>query len=174
MAGFTAHFEGLAELDRLLGELKGREGARIISDALNAGGEVFRAAIVERAPERVVHKGGSIPLGVLKLDVEIKPTVDEGKPAVSVQPGKYTWHIAEWVEWGHRMVRGGYSHRIYGRDGKWNGRWRGPGRQITKAGALYEVPQHEYIRPAYEASREQAVQAFVEAVRKGIEEKTNG
>lgn len=167
---FTAQIVGLRELDQKLTELKTAQATRIIRDGLKAGGAVFQAAIQERAPERPdVPAGDALPPGALALDIEIHMGKDTtGLPAAIVTPGKYTAHVANMVEYGHRIVRGGYSHQVV-RNGKIVG-YRGPGRQLKAAdGTLAQVPEHPFIRPAYEAVREEAVAATVKAIADGIE-----
>jgi HK97 gp10 family phage protein len=151
--GFTAKVEGLKELEELFNEIDPKKQKRIMNKALRAGGDVFKAAIIERAPERVdTGSGGdSLPPGALKADITTRVgTDDEGLPAAIVKPGKYTWHVAMWIEYGWDLVRGGWS-RV-----KSNGKRRGPGRVIK------HIEADPFLRPAYEASREAAVAAFAE------------
>lgn len=164
MAGFSVHIDGLRELDRKLSELSTTRAKRIINDGLKAGGAVFQEAIAERAPERPdLPSGDALPPGALKQDIEVKLTKDDtGLPAVVVGPGKFTSHVARWVEYGHRLVRGGYSRLI--KSGRHAGKYRGPGSEV---GA---VEEHPFIRPGYEAAREAAVQATITTIAKGVEE----
>jgi HK97 gp10 family phage protein len=160
---FTAQITGLRELDQKLSQLKNNQGQNIIRDGLKAGGKVFQSAIAARAPERPdLPAGDAIPPGALKQDVEVHIGRDpDGLPAAIVTPGKFTWRVAMWVEYGHRLVRGGYSRLI--RTGRNAGKYRGPGSQTDT------VPEHPFIRPAYEAVREEAVHTTVTTIANGIE-----
>ena len=100
--------------------MAGPDVKHVIDAGLRAGGEVFQAAIAERAPERPdLPSGTALPPGALKTDIELhRGRSDEGLPAVIVSPGKYTQHVARWVEYGHRLVRGGYNKKGKGGPGK--------------------------------------------------------
>lgn len=155
--GFSMEIRGLKELDAKLENMKQQTAARAVWHALEAGGEVFQQAVQELAPERPdLPSGTALPPGVLKIDIELHRTRDEqGHPAVAVRPGKYTAHVARWVEYGHRMVRGGWS-KITG------GKVTGPGRHLKNdQGEEVNVPAHPFIRPAYESARETAVMVAV-------------
>ena len=159
MGSFTASLPGLKELDQRLSELKGRTANRLIHDACMAGGRVLQAAVQERAPVQATGQhGNSLPPGALKSDIELAFGItDDRLPAAIVKPGKYTKHVARWLEYGHRLVRGGYSKILP------NGRVRGPGRAASVA-----VQPHPFIRPAFEAARGAATAAFVESLQTNL------
>jgi hypothetical protein len=155
MGGFTAHLEGLKELDAKLAEpanVNSARAKRAFNTALRAGGKVFQTAVQEEAPVRPdLPSGDALPVGAMKQDIEMRlGKDDDGLPAAIVEPGEYTWRQANWVEYGHRMVVGGYSTESK----KHPGLYRGPGHQI------FEVPEKSFIRKAYEISREAAAEAF--------------
>ena len=164
MGGFTTQITGLKELDEKLGNMKTGAAKRIIRRGLLEGARVFQAAVRSRAPVRpVLPSGTGLPPGALKQDIEIHfGRNDEGLPAAIVEPGKYTRHVARWVEYGHRQIKGGYNRVI--KTGRDAGKQRGRGREVSAP-----VPEHPYIRPAYEAAREVAVRAACEAIAKGVE-----
>lgn len=162
MGGFTAQVTGLHELDQKLAELGDKAARKIVRDALKDAGAVFEAAVRARAPVRSgAASGTALPPGALQNDiVSILGTTDDGGPtlpAVIVRPGRYTRRAAEWVEYGHRQVKGGYLKVLP------SGKRRGPGREV---GA---VPAHPFIRPSYEAAREQAAQVCCTSLALGIE-----
>lgn len=161
--GFTTQITGLRELNQKLSQLKDKQGQKIIRDGLKAGGKVFQSAIAARAPERPdLPAGDAMPPGALKQDVEVHiGRDDDGLPAAIVSPGRFTWRAAMWVEYGHRLVRGGYSRLI--RTGRNAGKYRGRGSETGT------VPEHPFIRPAYEAVREEAVQTTIRTIAQGIE-----
>jgi HK97 gp10 family phage protein len=159
MGGFSIEVEGLKELDVKLLELGTKEADRIGFDALRAGGEVIQAAIRERAPERPdLPSGTALPPRALAHDIELHlGRDDEGHPAAIVRPGTLTAYVARWVEYGHRMVRGGYSKILK------SGRHRGSGKEIG------DVPEYPFIRPGYEEAREEAARVACTKLREGIE-----
>lgn len=164
MGGFTTQITGLKELDEKLSTMKTGAAKRIVRRGLLEGARIFQAAVKSRAPERPqLPSGTALPPGMLKQDIEIHfGTNDEGLPAAIVEPGKYTRHVARWVEYGHRQVKGGYNRIV--KVGRHAGKQRGTGREVSAP-----VPEHPYIRPAYEAAREIAVRAACEAIAKGVE-----
>jgi HK97 gp10 family phage protein len=159
MAGFSVDIVGLKELDAKLSEMKEQTAKRIVWEALEAGGAVIQEAVQEVAPMRPdLPSGTALPVGALAADIEIhRGKDDEGNPAVIVGPGKYTSHAARWVEYGHRQVKGGYSKVLA------NGKTRGPGTEVS------QVPAYPFIRPAYEASRETAVDVTVLTLADGVQ-----
>lgn len=163
MASFSVHIEGLEELKAKFQRMKDVDRDKAIAKGLRAGAKMFQAEIASRAPEQAIHAGGdSLPAGALKNDIVVTSTQKrEGYLEVDVQPAKYTAHIAMWVEYGHRLVRGGYSHKSR----KDPGKYRGKGKQV---GA---VPAHPFIRPGYEAVAEEATNRIVQVVAAEIEKR---
>lgn len=161
MGGFIAQINGLSELEENLLNLSAKAANNATTKALVAGGKVIRAAIAERAPIRpLLPSGTALPPGALATDIELAVGKDQkGLPMVVISPGKRTAHVAEWVEYGHRLVRGGYSKRK-------GGKAQGPGREIG------HVSAHPFIRPGYEASIAEAVEVeqkvFVEEIEKAL------
>lgn len=151
--------EGLRELQAALDRAKGPQAQRVLARGLRAGAEVFQAAIEERAPVRpALPSSTALPPGALRGDIEIHTlrTAEPGGAAVTVGPGKYTAHVARWVEFGHRLVRGGQSKLLP------SGKTRGRG---VHAGA---VPPHPFLRPAFEAAQREALAAAEASIRAGV------
>lgn len=163
MGGFTTSMTGLRELDEKLGNMKPAAAKRIIRRGLLEGARIFQAEVRLRARTRpALPSGTALPVGVLKQDVEIHfGTTNEGLIAAIVEPGHYTSHVARWVEYGHRQIKGGYNRVI--KVGHNAGKQRGLGHEVGSP-----VPEHPYIRPAYETARELATRAACEAIAKGI------
>jgi hypothetical protein len=161
VGGFTIQIEGLRELDAKLSEMKDSQIKRVIRHGLDAGGEAMRRSIAEAAPERPdLPSGDALPAGAMKQDIEVRRGRFEGLLAVFVGPGKYTRRQAGWVEYGHRLVRGGTSQlkrTIFG-----NVKYKGPGSEVG------EVKAHSFIRLAYEGFREEAVQVAVDTMRRDV------
>lgn len=128
---------------------------KITRKALRKGAQVTRAAIAERAPVRPdLPSGTALPMGALASDIIVRSYTDaDGKEVASVQPGEYTDHVAGFVEFGHRMVRGGYS-----RVDKKTGKTKGHGKEVG------QVPAHPFFRPGAEASEDAAAEAIVESL----------
>jgi HK97 gp10 family phage protein len=162
MVGFTIKIEGLKELDQRRTELGTVEARRVVRDALRQGGEVFRSAVADGVPSKWPARSAqttALPLGALKNDIQLHIGLNgEGLPAAIIKPGKWTAHVARFLEYGHRLVKGGNSRMV--RDGY----HRGPGTQLG------DVPETPFIRPAYEAMRATAVDVTVFALVSGIEE----
>ncbi|XWK65296.1 hypothetical protein RBB80_16315 [Tunturiibacter gelidiferens] len=86
------------------------------------------------------YSGGILPPGALKSDIIIRVSEDgDGVLQAKIGPDKETAWIANLVEYGHRGVQGGKS-RLYA-----DGKTKGPGKQT------HDVPEHPFIRPAWEA-----------------------
>ncbi|ADW69015.1 HK97 gp10 family phage protein [Granulicella tundricola] len=146
--GFSADIKGIAEVKALFEALSTKEADNAILKALKAGALIEQAAISDRAPVKDTT-GGLLPEGALKADIEVKVHRPSGRtPYVTVAPGKYTAHVARWLEYGHRLVRGGYSRMLK------NGKTRGPGKEVGF------VAEHSFIRVGYEESREAVVEAI--------------
>lgn len=164
MGGFTVRIEGLRELDAKLAEMKSSQVKQVIRHGLDVGGEVMRAAIAEAAPERPeLPSSDALPPGAMKQDIEVRRGRYQNLLAVFVGPGKYTRRQAGWVEYGHRLVQGGASELIRTLFGKL--KYRGPGTHVA------DVKEHPFIRPAYEATREEAVAAAVRTMKQDVEAK---
>jgi HK97 gp10 family phage protein len=155
--GLTIEIQGLAELQAKLNDLGTKAADAAMRKALKAGAAIEQAAISERAPIKV-GTGGILPDGALKNDIVIKIKRDDrGGMTAVVGPDKYTAHVARWVEYGHRLVRGGYSKKFA------DGTTRGPGKEVD------QVEEHPFIRPAWEASREEVTTAITTTLASEIE-----
>lgn len=156
--GITMKLEGLDALMSHLDDLSTKGAERAMRKAVRAGAEIAQAAIAERAPVKV-GRGGILPDGALANDIVIK--VKRSKDDVitaTVGPDKLTSHVARWVEYGHRMVRGGYSAKTK------QGTYRGPG-----IAADEDVPEHPFIRPAFESCAQQIQDVVTSTLATAIE-----
>jgi HK97 gp10 family phage protein len=158
--GITVEILGLAELQQKLTELSTTAADRCIRTALRAGAEIEQAAIQERAPERPdLPSGTALPPGALANDIVVHVRKsDQGNLSAIIGPDKYTSHVARWVEYGHRLVVGGYSSMD-----KRTGKYRGPGQHKG------DVPAHPFIRPAFEATRDEVTTAITTTLASEIE-----
>lgn len=166
MDGFTVRMQGLRELDAKLSQLATEDAKRVIQAGLRAGGQVMQAAVAERAPERPeLPSGTALPVGALAADIELRMGRDEdGLPAAIVAPGEYTSRAAEWVEYGHRLVKGGQL--------PWSGVNRKTGKFYRRGGTghqIGDVPAHSFLRPGFEASAGAAADAAVLKIAEGVE-----
>jgi HK97 gp10 family phage protein len=159
--GISIDIAGLTDVKAMLEDLGTKAGERCIRTALRAGAAIEQAAIEERAPVKDTT-GGSLPDGALAADITISMTrSDQGNIAAIVQPGKLTRHVANWVEYGHRLVHGGRSRLLA------NGKTRGPGTQIGT------VPAHPFIRPAYEATADQVAKTIADVLADEVTKAAN-
>lgn len=136
---------------------------KITRKALRKGAEVIRAAVADEAPERPdLPSSTALPIGALKSDIIIRSYTDEnGTEVASVQPGKYTDHVAAFVEYGHRIIVGpsGRSEKGYkSRRNRRTGEFEGPG---TEAGF---VQPNAFFRRGEEKSMAAAQDAIEESL----------
>ncbi len=144
------HAEGVRDVKAALASFDQKTQTLAMRRGLHDAGVVVQAAITEAAPVRMPMKSGTaLPPGALKSDITLRVTKSSSGMMAVIQPGPLTRHAARWVEYGHRLVRGGYSRVLR------NGRTRGPGSVVG------EVPAHPFIRPGFESSVGEAVRAFI-------------
>jgi HK97 gp10 family phage protein len=148
---------GFKEILDALGEWSGPTLAEAARAAVRAGAAVIQAAMVEDAPvlEEQTAKSSALSPGALRSDIEVLPVHadKDGEYSTLIGPGKSTQHVAEWVEYGHRLVKGGQSK--VGPDG----RTSGIGHEVGR------VKPHPFLRPAYERSAADALAAAENAAR---------
>jgi HK97 gp10 family phage protein len=122
--------------------------------AVVAGARVIGAAMIERTPVLIEKTSGSDSLepGEIKANIKVRTRMEDGKPVALVGPsgmGRGIGKIAHNVEYGHRMVTGGKSKLNIA------GLLDGGGKVHTQ-----DVPAHPFLRPAYEASANLALDAM--------------
>lgn len=152
------------ELQQKLDQLKGEQLEKIMRKALRDGAKVYQAAVSEAAPERVETTEGSdaLPPGALKSDVIVTKVPSQGGPIYEVWFGKLTRHVAFWVEYGHRLVRGGTSRVLK------SGKTRGKGREVG------QVKPHPFFRDAFEHSTDAAAKAISDSITKQVDRAFKG
>jgi len=156
--GLDIQISGLDELQAQLDDLGTKAAERCIRKALRAGAAIEQAAIVERAPVKV-GDGGILPENALRNDIVVKvKREDDDSLSAVVGPDKFTAHVARWVEYGHRQVNGGYSRKTK------SGKYRGPGKQIG------DVPEHPFLRPAWEATQTEVTDTICTTLAAEIEQ----
>lgn len=145
--------QGFAEVERSLEDLGQSLGEQICRKALRAGGELMKGAIAANAPVRPdLPSGTALPLGALQSDITVTVSKDKNAPdsfSAWVEPGRATYHVSVFVEWGHRLIKGG-RYMSWGK--------RGKGKEIG------DVPAHPYIRPAFDANEDLAFQALANTI----------
>lgn len=120
-----------------------RDGANVIKDAMRESAGTLNKTVVRTA------SSNALTPGALAQDIKVRVKVDKTDIAVAIiGPVKYS-HVARWVEFGHRMVKGGYS-KVAG-----DGTTRGPGRESGEP-----VPAYPFLRPAFERSSTAALERF--------------
>lgn len=145
--GLVVTVQGLDRFDRDMLEISGPVAVKIARRAIREGGRVMQAAITQMAPERPdLPSGTALPVGALRGDIELRVSqAQDGSVSAFIGPGKYTAHVARWVEYGHEQSGG--EKRLIG--GKLEGKF---------------VPAHPFIRPAFELSQGEALAATEIAV----------
>jgi HK97 gp10 family phage protein len=150
--GISISVEGLSELQAKLDQLSTKQADTAIRKSLQAGAEIERAAISERAPIKDTT-GGSLPDGALANDIVVKiKRSAQGSLYAVVGPDTYTAFVARLVEYGHRLVRGGRSRLLA------NGKTKGPGTQVGT------VDAHPFIRVAFEATQQEVVDVMCQTL----------
>src|SRR5579885_1134836 len=144
-------------LEERLNSLKAEKQQQILASAFRKGAVVYQAAVISSAPERPeLPSGTALPPGALKSDVIVQKAKSTGGPIYVGKFGKLTSHVARWVEYGHRLVRGGYSRVLK------NGKTRGPGMVVGN------VPAHPFFRNAFESATPEAIQQISDSLFKGV------
>lgn len=133
---------GLDQVQRRLREAPNTLVAKSFAKALDRAGGVIAAEVERRTPIG--------PEGDLKEHVIVKVEVDTAarggsaligfSSATSGRTGKPMDLIAYWVEYGHRLV--------------------GHGKRKKDRKDLGKVPPHPFMRPAFDASADRAVEVF--------------
>lgn len=142
---------GFPETQAALAQLQQLVRTEATRGAVAAGAVVIRDAMAESAPtlDERTARSTALPRGALKVDIGVRmhPADREGYITAEIGPRKHA-QVAWWVEFGHRLVKGGYSKLLVG------GRHRGGGSLIG------DVPAHPFLRPAYEASWRKSLEEF--------------
>jgi hypothetical protein len=117
----------------------------------------MKAAIAANAPVRApLPSGTALPPGTLQSDITVVVTKDAPDSfSAWIEPGKFSRHVARFVEWGHRMTRGKGKNSVV--------------LKVRKNGVeLEDVPAHPYIRPAFDANEDVAFEATAESLATDI------
>ena len=150
--GFGVSVTGFDEMQAELEALSKGLSKRTASKALRAGARVVKAAIESRVPTQLKQAtGDSLPVGAMANDINLGNvrTIANGQSySIDVGPGKYTAHVARWVEYGHQLI-----HREAIGD---KGRHKPKGRDA--------VPAYPFLRPAWEESQEAAGAAVIAVI----------
>ena len=147
-------FTGVDSLLEKLAEVSGPVAEEAMRIGVKAGARVIADGMREAAPvlDERTAKSTALESGALRADIHVYAGKPEGTLLADlIGPGKKTQHVALWVEYGHRMVKGGYS-RVDA-----IGRSRGPGHEFGS------VRPHPFLRPAFEASARAALEACADA-----------
>jgi HK97 gp10 family phage protein len=142
VAGELIRIDGITETVQLLEQAPKNVVARGFLKALDAAGQVIVSEVWPRTPLNLKaavnakHAGKGALVGKLDAFIELDSQFRGG--TVDVGFGDLG-HIALWVEYGHRMVG-------HGRRGKGK--------------VLGNVKPHPFMRPAFEAAGDRAIEAF--------------
>lgn len=127
--------------------------------AVRAGGKVIQAAMVAAAPVQALRTAGSNSLapGAVQASIKTSTNVTYDVAEAVIGPAGKPGVVAGWVEYGHRLVKGGSSKVLA------NGKTRGRGTQIA------DVPPHPFLRPAFESSVDEAQDVMRETLLAELE-----
>ncbi len=155
-------FTGANELLAAFADLEGPVAEEAIRLGVKAAATVIADAMREAAPVLDARSAKSTALqpGSVRDDIRVvQERPKDGIVTALIGPGKETQHVALWVEYGHRLVKGGYSKMLA------NGKTRGPGADGGR------VEPHPFLRPAFDESEEKAMEQCatvgLEAIREG-------
>ncbi len=158
--------EDFQRIRNALETLTDKQMERIVVKALRAGGKIIQEAVAAAAPENdewpQTENTTMLPQGALKRDISMRVIHAGIKSTALIQPGELTRRVARWVEYGHRMVRGGFS-RVR-KDGSVSGK--------GVVGGVVEA--HPFIRPAYEAVKREAEAETKRVLVDGVIRKLRG
>jgi HK97 gp10 family phage protein len=141
----TAKFEALRQVVR--------EGG--VSNAVRKASKVMAREMNERANVLVVHRKSSTALDPGALKGSIRVSVRKYKNGIVIAligPKGYPSRVAHLVEYGHRLVKGGKS-RV------------GPKGAVGEGKEIGDVPEHPFLRPAYEATAQRVLEAFNDEIK---------
>lgn len=150
--GLEITVQGASDLDRILDDLGAGDAVELVCRrALRNGGNLMKAAIAANARVRPpLPSGTALPPGALQGDIQVAVTKDaENSFSAWIYPGKFTRHVALWVEWGHRLVRGKSTKSRKGKE-------------------IGDVPAHPYIRPAFDENEDLAFEAVADSLATDI------
>lgn len=163
MAFKSIEVEGIAGVCAILDDIPKVVAARGYLAGLKAAGNVFESALWPRTPVDQIaalnkaHGGKGALITRIVQDIEIDANGRGGVVDVGFGP---LGHIALWVEYGHNQVTGGRLATIKNKAGK--------GKLVGF------TPAHPFMRPAFDASAERAVDAFVVAVKQVLDREVAG
>ena len=143
MAIAAVKIEGLKELDeQLINEIPKRVRA-VVRPALKEAGAFMQSLIAGAAPRS--SQDHPHPQGELSKTVQVQVNISAKYDSGSVKVGYSDDQFYAWfVEFGHRIVRGGWSRIRRG------GGASGPGKDTGET-----VPPHPFVRPTFDANQGQ-------------------
>ncbi len=99
----------ISSVESMLKGLDGEIKEKAMRSALKAGARIEQHEIQANCPTRIdLPSGSALPVGALRSDVIIKLSGKKvDRPYAVVKFGKYTAHVARWVEDGHKIHYGG-------------------------------------------------------------------
>lgn len=154
-------FTGVPALVRRMEDIRARMVKEQATKAVRAGAQIIAKAMVQSAPVLDVKTSGSNSLepGELKADIKARVFTEDGEVFALAGPGEGTAYAARFVEYGHRMVVGG--PKTMRSDGKM---------RRSRASMIYgkDIPAHPFLRPAYEASVQEAIETRDAILAEGL------
>jgi hypothetical protein len=150
--------DGIEEACQWLDEVSSIVATRAYVNGFDAAGEVLETALWPLVPvdlrEEVLnnraHGGHGALVANLKRDIEVDA---RGRGGIMEIGFGNLGHIALWLEYGHQIVQGG-------RLTNWKKKRTG---QVTGF-----VPGTGFMRKAFDQSKDRAIDAFVEAVKRTL------
>ncbi len=149
---------GITQMQAKLNLLQQAVRDDVTRQAVSAGSRVILAAMASRAPvlDLKTAKSTALDPGVLKSSMRISvKKLRDGYFRALIGPRENVQFVAHWVEYGHRLVKGGQS-KVTAKG------LRGAGREVGSVAA------HPFLRPAVDESEAAALAVFASKLKEGL------
>jgi hypothetical protein len=153
MDGFDLSMD-TSEWEKLLDELPVKVQHAALQGAMQAGGDVFKEAMIAHAPERTdeqTPESNSLPPGILKQDIKVQViNRSDHIPEVRIGPGEISGRVGLWVNKGWDLVKGG-------RKGK-------------KGRFVRHIDGTHFMERAFDEAVNKAAEAVIESLGEALDE----
>jgi HK97 gp10 family phage protein len=170
------HVKGLEELKAKFAQLPKDMNAKVLRSGVAAGARVVKTAAIANAPigdSRRGHVAGTLkraaiikflPAASNDTQVEYIVTFRMGKRQQRFHRDAY---YASWVEFGHKIVP--RSAKALNLKGLLRNKRTLASRREAARRAGNRVPPHRFLGPAWEATKDAALQAITEATSRALD-----
>lgn len=148
MLNLSVQVPNLREVQELLTKASRTVASQGMVRALSAAANVIADEVERRTPVKKEDTGGLLDRGVLRESLMVKVTLDAQFRGGTAEIGfGKNGHVALWLEYGHLLLgRGAPGHRPI----------------------LRRIPAYPFMRPAFEASAQPAVETFARVLEETV------